>query len=73
MKAEDLTGKRFGRLVVMGRAPSFITPKGKKQIAWKVLCDCGTEKIVRGCDLRSRQTTSCGWYNRDKDLGKKTI
>ena len=71
MGAEDLTGKRFGRLVVTGRAPSFITPKGKKQIAWNVLCDCGTEKIVRGCDLRSGSTISCGCYNKEKDLGKK--
>lgn len=71
MKAQDLTGNRYGRLTVIEMAPSFITPGGKKQIAWKVLCDCGTEKIVRGCDLRNGHIVSCGCYNKEKDIGKK--
>lgn len=70
-KAENLIGKRYGRLTVIEVAQSFITPKGKKQIAWKVRCDCGTEKIVRGCDLRNGRIISCGCYNREKDVGKK--
>lgn len=67
----DLTGNRYGRLTVIERAESFITPKGKKQTAWRVLCDCGTEKVVRGCDLRSGCIVSCGCYNKEKDIGKK--
>jgi len=71
MEAKDLSGQKFGRLTVLERVPSFITPSGKKQVAWKVICDCGSEKVVRGCDLKSGKTVSCGCYNKEKDLGKK--
>lgn len=37
----DLTGQRFGRLVVLGLAD---VPDRKGFIFWRVRCDCGTEK-----------------------------
>lgn len=33
---------------------------------YKCLCDCGAVKIVRGKDLKSGHTKSCGCYNREK-------
>jgi hypothetical protein len=58
----DLTGQRFGRLVVVSRAGSArcvtrITSTGAK---WDCLCDCGRTKAMRGNDLRSGSSTSCG-------------
>ena len=54
-KREDLTGKRFGKLVVTGFA--YI----KNQISyWRCVCDCGGETYVRGSDLVNKHTESCG-------------
>jgi AP2 domain. len=51
----DLSGKRFGRLFVIGRAPN----KGKDTV-WLCRCDCGTEKVVRGNDIKRGKIESCG-------------
>lgn len=40
---KDLTGQRFGRLVVLGLAD---VPDRKGFIFWRVRCDCGTEKVI---------------------------
>jgi hypothetical protein len=53
--AEDLTGQRFGKLVVLRRLPNV-----HKQVAWLVLCDCGREKSCLSRYLRHRRTKSCG-------------
>ena len=53
----DLTGKRFGRLVVLGRED--VPSKGKVR-RWLCHCDCGNEPLVLGKHLRSGATTSCG-------------
>lgn len=53
----DLTGQRFGRLVVLSRAQN----KGAAT-AWNCLCECGNHTIVRSDHLRSEHTESCGCY-----------
>lgn len=50
----DLTGKRFGRLVVKSRIFT-----ASKQPKWLCECDCGTQREVFGNSLRSGATTSC--------------
>lgn len=55
MKVNDLTGRRFGNLVVLGRRGS----DNKGQSLWLCHCDCGVEKIVRGHDLKGG-VKSCG-------------
>lgn len=64
---EDLTGKRFGRLVVLEPAPS---KNGKRR--WKCLCDCGNTIEVSTGALKSGNTQSCGCFKREKvkDLWK---
>ena len=57
MKLVDLTGQRFGRLVVLRRAENI-----GRQTAWLCKCDCGNEKTVPMWNLRSGQTISCGCY-----------
>ena len=69
MELVDLTGKRFGRLVVLQRAEKNIG----KHSAWLCKCDCGTLKIIRGDHLRHRKTTSCGCYeNEARSRGNHT-
>lgn len=54
----DLTGRRFGRLVVLERAPSR-----KHKTYWKCRCDCGTEKEILRDSLLGGRTKSCGCLN----------
>lgn len=59
----DLTGKRFGRLIVIQRASKN---NSCGAAMWECRCDCGTEKTVSGTHLRGGKTTSCGCFNRDQ-------
>lgn len=59
-KLIDLTGKKFGRLRVVNRADDYISPKGYVAVNWLCKCDCGNTPIVRGCNLKSGLTKSCG-------------
>jgi len=64
-KVKDLTGQRFGRLLVIERlAPETIfQPLGDKRALWQCQCDCGKQCVVRGSDLccKSRPgIRSCG-------------
>ena len=54
----DLTGQRFGMLVVEERAGSAETGCA----LWKCRCDCGKEKIIRGPLLIKGEAVSCGCY-----------
>lgn len=58
----DLTGQRFGRLVVIGLAGERNSSGGLK---WVCKCDCGTETVVSGYQLQSGRTKSCGCYKLD--------
>ena len=57
----DLTGQRFGRFVVIKRD---VTQK-KKPSMWLCQCDCGNQKVVRGSDLKSGHTKSCGCLHKE--------
>jgi hypothetical protein len=50
-----MTGRRFGQLLVQEQAGSRRTG-----LLWRCLCDCGTETIVQGTNLRNGHTQSCG-------------
>lgn len=54
-RAEDLTGRRFGRRVVLGRHPG---PPGRAR--WVVRCDCGVVNVAAGTILRCGRGRSCG-------------
>jgi len=66
----DLTGQRFGRLTVLERAENYkqyldcgwYTTKA----TWLCRCDCGTECIVIGANLRRGSTRSCGCLRSEK-------
>ena len=59
-KLKDLTGQRFGRLVVIERAENFILPSGQPQTAWLCQCDCGNILKTRSFSLTNGTTKSCG-------------
>ncbi len=58
-------GKRYGRFIVISDAPDHKTQGG--QTVRRVLCRCvcGTEKIIRLCDLSSGGSISCGCYKKE--------
>lgn len=56
----DLTGKRFGKLVVLERVADTPTKSGKKLVTWKCKCDCGKVCNIRSANLKSGNTKSCG-------------
>lgn len=62
MKLIDLSGTRFGRLVVVRREGT----KGKKA-TWLCLCDCGKEHIVLVSGLKNGHTQSCGCLKIESD------
>jgi len=61
-----ITGRRFGRLVVLELRPER---NGDGGTLWHCRCDCGGEHIARGDHLRRGTTKSCGCLRRER--GKK--
>lgn len=57
----DRTGQRFGRLIVLRRAPN----KGSRVAFW-VRCDCGAEKSVLAANLIQGTTISCGCHLQEQ-------
>lgn len=57
----DLTGQRFGRLVVIERCGT--SKEGQK--IYRCKCDCGNEKEITSGNLRHGHTQSCGCINRE--------
>ena len=55
----DLTGQRFGRLVVQHRV-GVTSP-----VRWRCVCDCGGETTTQGGHLKNGNTVSCGCYIRE--------
>lgn len=52
----DMTGQRFGRWTVLSQAGN--NPGGGA--LWSAICDCGTERVVLGGDVRNGKSKSCG-------------
>ena len=59
-KAEDLTGKKFGKLTVIALHDMSYTKRGRLKRRWLCRCDCGNEIAVDGDYLRRGQRTYCG-------------
>jgi hypothetical protein len=56
----DLTGRRFGRLVVV----EYSETRGKLAF-WLCKCDCGNEKIISRSSLRTGNSNSCGCLQKE--------
>jgi hypothetical protein len=55
-KAIELTGQRFDRLTVTGRAKN--DTRGRAQ--WRCVCACGREVVRQSRSLRLGRSRSCG-------------
>lgn len=65
-KAFDLTGQRFGRLVVLGFGYSEKRKDGHgSRVFWDCECDCGKLCTVLSDSLKGGKTKSCGCFNRE--------
>lgn len=64
--AEDLTGRRFGRLTVIERGENR-----NGRTCWLCRCDCGTEKLVPAHELKAGRSKSCGCLRRQ--TGKSVV
>jgi|SRR3990172_20927 len=62
MKALELTGQRFGRLLVIERA----NKNTAGNFRWKCRCDCSKETTCDGGNLRGGISKSCGCLRKDK-------
>lgn len=54
-KKLELSGKKFGRLTVVGLSHSV---NGKTY--WDVACECGEKRTILGASIKSGNTKSCG-------------
>lgn len=64
-KRYDITGKKFNRLLVLGKGPNKkIGDKNCGQ--WWCLCECNNIILVRHNNLTSNNTKSCGCLNNEK-------
>jgi hypothetical protein len=61
-KYEDLSGKRFGRLIAL-EATEEKTKDGRR--IWKCQCDCGNIKYTSCQNLKRGHCTSCGCKNKE--------
>ena len=59
----DMTGERYGKLVVIGRNP--INNKQNKPL-WLCQCDCGSITTVTRRRLINGMTKSCGCYRKEQ-------
>lgn len=71
MQRLDLTGKRFGRLLVI----RFLEVRGRNRVTWECKCDCGNTSSHTTDALRSKRANSCGCLKREaaSKVGKANI
>ena len=63
----DLTGQRFGRLVVLGPAEN-----ASRKTYYDCQCDCGNVKSVRADSLVAGLIRSCGCLKKEQDMKNLT-
>ena len=62
----ELTGQRFGRLVVEERSENDAGGRA----TWKCRCDCGESCVVKAHNLARGSTRSCGCYRRETSAAR---
>lgn len=53
---DEITGKKFGRLTILGFVPNAHGTRGK----WRASCDCGKQILVFRSNLTKGNSASCG-------------
>lgn len=62
----DLSGRRFGNIVVKHRVSDYINPSGRKLVRYLCECDCGNKIYELANTLRNNDVKSCGCILRSK-------
>jgi hypothetical protein len=57
----NLTGKKYGRLTVIGREAIMVTHTYR----WVCQCECGAIKTIYACNLKSGDIQSCGCLQKE--------
>ena len=65
----DLTGKRFGRLLILQRGKTSLVNGSY----WICQCDCGNLKEIRQNSILQGLTKSCGCLNKNTDKRRKSM
>jgi hypothetical protein len=60
---DNLIGRKFGRLTVIGLSEK----KSGRKSYWVCECDCGNKKLVRSDSLKSGQVQSCGCLKAEQN------
>lgn len=55
-----LSGRRFGRLLVLREAEPRLNRHGRPVRRWLCRCDCGRERLASTTNLVAGHTRSCG-------------
>lgn len=63
-KIKDRKGNRVHKLLV-------ISLHSTNPVRWNCLCDCGNTKVIRGSNLSTKQTKSCGCLDGGVTHGMK--
>ena len=63
MRAVDIAGQRFGRLVALERRGTY----------WHCRCDCGNYKTIYLGNLKQGNTTSCGCYRKEACIMREAV
>lgn len=73
MIKNNLTGQRFGKLVVLNIDEEETKKHKGRNTYWKCLCDCGKCKSIVAGSLLNGTTTSCGCFKieNSKIINKK--
>lgn len=68
----DLTGRKFGRLLVESPAENAYRKNGKPRRRWNCVCDCGARKVIYGENLTQGKTLSCGCLQKERASTSRT-
>ena len=66
-KIVDITGIRFGKLVVLNHCYK------RNRSAWNCICDCGKQSVIITGDLKSGKVNSCGCAKYNALIKRNTI
>lgn len=68
----DLTGQRFGRLLVLSRAPNGISRGGRSKVFWNCICACTKEAVVQSNNLTTGNSQSCGCWQSELTVARQS-
>ncbi len=66
----DITGQKFGKLLVTSMADDYISPSGHRLSRCNCICDCGNTTIVNMSGLVTGGTLSCGCLSNTRGMLK---